>query len=76
MGDKIRCPHCSRDVAQKASGGGIKVRLAITLVDEDGRVHGPCPRCKQDVTVGHGLEIAKTEGAGPKLGLAIRRRVS
>ena len=56
----IDCPHCFKSLGGPSSDGGVKIRLGITLVDDQtGRVHGPCPFFKADVTVAEGAELSK-----------------
>jgi hypothetical protein len=55
-----------------AQQGGFKVRLGIVLLDpSDGRIHGPCPKCKQDVTIASSADLSKafTE---PRVRLGLR----
>lgn len=72
----MRCPHCCKSLGGASPEGGFRVRLAITLLDpEDGRVHGPCPFCKADVTVADGADLVKAliEPRRPKV--QTRRRI-
>lgn len=61
----ITCPHCAKSLGGTAREGGFKLRLGITLVDDDGSVHGPCPHCKADVIVATGAALAKSLVATP-----------
>lgn len=50
----FRCPHCAKSLGGLTREGGVRVRLAITLVKADGSVHGPCSECGGDVIVSQG----------------------
>lgn len=50
--DRIVCPECGKSLGGLATEGGLRMRLGITLIDPaSGRIHGPCPQCKKDVTI-------------------------
>jgi hypothetical protein len=55
----IACPHCAKSLGGASTDGGVKVRLGITQIDDSGRVHGPCPHCKADVTVAESADLVK-----------------
>jgi len=55
----IRCPACRYNVGA-SDGGSIKFRVKIVKVDEHGRVHGPCRKCGQDLTLAKSAEIVKS----------------
>jgi endogenous inhibitor of DNA gyrase (YacG/DUF329 family) len=66
--NKVCCPHCNKSIGGTAKDGGVRIRLGILLIDEDsGRIHGPCPQCKQDVVVGDnsGLNKCLLRGVKP-----------
>jgi hypothetical protein len=75
MSGTIQCPHCRKSIGGPATDGGLRVRLAITLIDSDNRIHGPCPACKKDVTVAETAALSKTMAGGEQLipGLRIRK---
>jgi len=57
---KVSCPHCGKIVGGSATDGGMRIRMKIVLFDMDtGSVHGPCPRCKQDIVITHRSVINK-----------------
>jgi hypothetical protein len=62
----LRCPHCEAAIGGSLEKGGHRIRgLAIMLVDDDGRVHGPCRECRGDVTISTGGDntIVKSSSA-------------
>lgn len=74
----VQCPHCCKSLGGPASEGGLRVRLGIVLVDQDtGRVHGPCPACKGDVTIADTAQLAKAMrgpvAPEPRPGIRLRR---
>lgn len=54
-------------------GDGTRVRLGIVMVDDDGRVHGPCPKCKGDVTIANGATLSKSLTTQPVPGIPLGR---
>ena len=57
----IQCPGCRRTIGgRNTEGTGWRLRLSITLVDDNGDLHGPCPHCKQDVIVAKSAGLAKS----------------
>ena len=56
---RLRCPHCVKAIGGRSREGGVRLRLSITLLDEDGTVHGPCPHCKGDVIVASDADLTK-----------------
>lgn len=73
----IRCPHCHRTIGgRNTEDTGFRLRLSITLVGDNGDVHGPCPHCKQTLIVAKstGLVKALQVDDGPTLVLRVRRR--
>ena len=75
----IACPHCHKSLGGLATEGGLRLRLGIVLVDPTtGRVHGPCPACKGDVTVADSSQLTKAlvsavEPSSMRLGVRVRR---
>lgn len=74
----LRCPSCQRGIGGRTTeGDGWRVRLSITLIGDNGDLHGPCPHCKSDVIVAKssGLSKALAEPADvPVLVLRVARR--
>ncbi len=71
----VCCPHCNRSIGGLNKAGEVRVKLAVVLCDPDtGRIHGPCPRCKGDVTLADGATMSKAvKNCKPvRLGLAVR----
>ena len=56
----MHCPHCHRSIGSLSKSGEHRVRLRIVLVDPDTqRIHGPCPKCGDDVTLATGASLSK-----------------
>ena len=48
----IRCPHCGSSLGSRnTEDTGYRLRLSITIIDDNGDVRGGCRSCKQDVIV-------------------------
>lgn len=52
--NRFNCPKCAKSIGGSTREGGVRVKLAITLVKSDGTVHGPCSECGEDVIVAVG----------------------
>ena len=56
----MQCPHCRRSIGTLSKGGEHRVRLRIVLIDpETSRIHGPCSKCGEDVTIANGADLSK-----------------
>lgn len=73
---RISCPHCYKSIGGPATDGGQRVRLGIVLIEDDGRIHGPCPHCKSDVTIADNAQLSKAlrPAVIPAVRLKRRRR--
>ena len=48
----MQCPSCGYSLGGYGDAeGSRKFGVKVTLIDEDGRVHGPCRKCGSDVTL-------------------------
>lgn len=56
----MQCPHCRKSIGTLSKGGEHRVRLRIVLIDpETNRIHGPCGKCGEDVTIATGADLSK-----------------
>lgn len=57
----MKCPSCGYSLAGTGDAeGSRKFRVKVTLIEPDGRVHGPCRKCSADVTLATGA-VLKSE---------------
>ncbi len=57
----IRCPHCGTSLGSRnTENSGYRLRLSITMIDDNGDVRGPCRECKQDVIVARSDGLVKS----------------
>lgn len=73
----IRCPHCGASLGSRnTEDTGYRLRLSITMIDDNGDVRGPCRDCKRDVIVAksEGLVKALRPGDIPLLVIRVPRR--
>ena len=73
----IRCPNCGSSLGSRnTEDTGYRLRLSITMIDDNGDVRGGCRACKADVIVAksQGLVKALRPGEVPVLILRVRRR--
>lgn len=71
---RVSCPNCGKQIGSDATEGGLRVRLGIILVDDDGTIHGPCPKCKGDVTLSSGGNLNKAIVSRKRVGIRVVRR--
>lgn len=70
---RITCPHCYKSIGGPATEGGQRVRLGIVLIEDTGRIHGPCPICKGDVTIADNATLSKSLRPRVRLGVRVKR---
>ena len=71
---RIACPHCGKQVGGDATEGGLRVRLSIVLIADDGTVHGPCPKCKGDIALSSGGQVNQAIIATRRVGIRVIKR--
>lgn len=56
----IRCPNCGASLGSRnTEDTGYRLRLSITMIDDNGDVRGGCRSCKNDVIVAQSDGLAK-----------------
>jgi len=71
---RVSCCHCGKQIGSDATEGGLRVRLGIVLVSDDGTVHGPCPKCKGDVVLSSGGDVNKAIVHRRRVGIRVIRK--
>lgn len=71
---KIHCPCCDRTLGgMNKAGTDYKIGVKVVLVDrETGRVHGPCKKCGNDVTIAAGNALGKARAPADRIRLGLR----
>ncbi len=71
---RVSCPNCGKQIGSEATEGGLRVRLGIVLISDDGEIHGPCPKCKSDVVLSSGGNVNKAIISRKRVGIRVLRK--